>query len=266
MDMESKRLCPSDILFQQDRNNIQSEIQQASFPQEDFFRGGDAEGHTNDTSNDDFSRRDFLKTVSLTAAAAAVGANTPLLAAPPVDRHAMIAALGDVLIPSDPGDPGYKDLEPYKITDEVLKSLPGVSDADLELFHERTKEKFGGRTFLELDERQRAQFLRQITDGTAVSDAKELQTLQRVYRNTRRRVLTLYYSNFPEHEWPRDKTGAAILQPGDQGQITNPNTKQLITAWDQVGYFGSLTWEEEERRRTFVKNIHWHEGWSPFDH
>jgi len=90
--------------------------------------------------------------------------------------------------------------------------------------------------------------------------------LQRVYRNTRRRVLTLYYSNFPEHEWPRDKTGAAILQPGDQGQITNPNTKQLITAWDQVGYFGSLTWEEEERRRNLMKKIHWHENWSPFDY
>ena len=54
MDMESKRLCPSDILFQQDKGNIQSEFKRARFPQEDFFRGGHADVHTNDTSNHDF--------------------------------------------------------------------------------------------------------------------------------------------------------------------------------------------------------------------
>jgi hypothetical protein len=56
-----------------------------------------------------------------------------------------------------------------------------------------------------------------------------------------------------------------LLKPGDLHQITNPNTKQLVTAWDQIGFVGSLTWEEEERRRNFVKKFHWHENWSPLD-
>ena len=215
----------------------------------------------------DVSRRDFLKTASAVTAAVAIGTvSTTAAAAPAVNRQDMVAALGDTLLPSDPGDPGYKDLEPHKITAEVLKALPGVSDADLELFNERSKEKFGGKSFLELAEPQRAQYLQQIIEGTAVSDAKELETLRRVYRNTRRRVLTLYYSNFPEHQWPRDKNGVPILKPGDLHQITNPNTKQLVTAWDQCGFPGPLTWEEEERRRNMMKKIHWHENWNPFDY
>ena len=220
-----------------------------------------------ENEKENVSRRDFLKTVSAATAAAAVGtAATAAEAAPPINRHDVIAALGDAIIPSDPGDPGYKDLEPHKITAEVLKALPGVSDSDLELLNERTKGKFGGKTFLELAEPQRAQYLQQILDGTAVTDAKELETLRRVFRNTRRRVVTLYYSNFPEHEWPRDNRGMPILKPGDLHQITNPNTQQLVTGWDQSGFFGPLTWEEEERRRNLMKKIHWHENWSPFDY
>jgi len=212
------------------------------------------------------SRRDFLKTVSVAAAtAAAVGSATPLAAAP-ADRKAVVAALGDTLIPSDPGDPGYKDLEGHGITDEVLKALPGVSDADAALFNDKAKDKFGGKTFVELSEAQRGEYLKSVIEGGASSDAKELETLRRVYRNTRRRVLTLYYSNFPEDKWPRDKNGMPILKPGDLHQITNPNTKQLVTGWDQTGFFGPLTWEEEERRRNMMKKIHWHEGWSPFDY
>ena len=223
-------------------------------------RGGAASG-----SEPESSRREFLKTVGVTAAAAALaGSIAPVLAAPAVDRHAIIAALGDTLIPSDPGDPGYKDLEAYQITDEVLKFLPSVSDADLELFNARAKEKFDGRPFLELGEESRAQYLRQISEGSA-ADGTALETLRRVYRNTRLQVFTLYYSNFPEHRWPRDKDGMPLLKPGDLHQITNPNTKQLVTAWDQIGFVGSLTWEEEERRRNFVKKFHWHENWSPLD-
>ncbi len=140
-----------------------------------------------------FTRRDFLKTVGAATGAAAVAGPVQTLQGQgaPVGRHAIVAALGDTLIPSDPGNPGYKDLEPYKITEEVLKALPGASDAALQLLNERTKEKFGGKTFLELAEPQRAQFLHQIIDGTAVSDARELETLRRVYRITRRRVVTL---------------------------------------------------------------------------
>jgi hypothetical protein len=217
----------------------------------------------------DFSRREFLRTVGTTAAAVAVaGSGAPVLAAPVVDRHALIAALGDTLIPSDSGDRGYKDLEPYKITEEVLKALPGVDDADLGLFNERTKGTFGGKTFLELGEPQRAQYLRQIIDGSSVADPTELKTLQGVYHASRKRVLTVYYSNFPEDKWPHDANGMPVLKPGDTHQITNPNTKDIVTAWDQIGFLGPLTWEEEERRRNLVKklNIDWHENWSPFDY
>ena len=223
------------------------------------------QGINRDMGKQELSRRDFLQTATAAAAAVAVpGVGTTVFAAPSVDRHAIVAALGDTLIPSEPGDPGYKDLEPYNITEEVLKA--GVSDADLQLFNDTAKGKFAGKSFLELSEAQRAQYLRQIIDGSAATDAKELEALQRAYRNTRRRVFTLYYSNFPEHEWPRDKDGVAILRPGDQHQITNPNTKQLITAWDQIGFVGALTWEEEERHRNIVKKIHWHEHWSPLDY
>lgn len=215
---------------------------------------------------EEFSRREFMQTVTVAAAAVAVpGAGITVLAAPSVDRHALIAALGDTLIPSEPGDPGYKDLEAYKITEEVLKALPGVPDADLELFNARAKDKFGNG-FVDLSEVQRAQYLRQILDGSAASDAKDLAVLRRVYGNTRRRVFTLYYSNFPEHQWPRDADDVPILKPGDQHQITNPNTPQLITAWDQIGFAGALTWEQEERHRNIAKKVHWHEHWSPLDY
>ena len=264
MERDSKRSSRRDFLFPPEEQNQEK---RESFSQGDFFLRGEEEEPTTDTVRGDLSRRDFLKAVSVTAATAAVAGSTPpLLAAPPVNRHAMIAALGDTLIPSDPGDPGYKDLEPHKITEEVLKALPGVSDADLELLNETAKDKFGGKTFLELDGAQRAQYLHQIIDGTAVSESGQLETLRRVYRNTRRRVVTLYYSNFPEHQWPRDKNGMPILQQGDLHQITNPNTKEVVTGWDQSGFHGPLTWEEEERRRNLMKKIHWHENWSPFDY
>ena len=217
--------------------------------------------------SDNVSRRDFLKTVAVgTAGVAVAGTIAPASAAPVADRKTIVAALGDTIIPSDPGDPGYKDLESYGITDEVLKALPGVSDADAQLFNEKSKDTFPGKTFLELSGAQREDYLRSIIAGNAASDPKELETLRRVFRNTRRRVVTLYYSNFPENQWPRDKNGMPILKPGDLHQITNPNTKELVTGWDQAGFFGPLTWEEEERRRNLMKKIHWHENWSPFDY
>ena len=205
------------------------------------------------------SRRGFLKTVAVTSAAMAAGGavSTRLAAAPAVDRKTVVAALGDTLIPSEPGDPGYKDLESHGITDEVLKALPGVADADVELFNEKSKEKFGGKSFLDLSGAQRSEYLHQIIAGGAGSDAKEKETLQRVYRNTRRRVMTLYYSNFPEHQWPRGKDGFPIPRPGDLHQIMNPNTKQLVTGWDVAGFPGPLSWDEEEARRAKWMKIRW---------
>ena len=266
MDEEKKGLSRRDLLRQWDKEKNPEGMSQESYTRPEFFVRKEAEP-VKEPPKDDFSRRDFLKAATVTAATAAVaGSTTPLLAAPPVSRQEVVAAIGDTIIPSDPGDPGYKDLEPHKITEEVLKALPGVSDADWELFNEAAKSKFGGKTFLELAEPQRAQYLQQIVDGSAVSDSKQMDTLKRVFRNTRRRIVTLYYSNFPENQWPRDKNGMPILKQGDLHQITNPNTKALVTGWDQSGFFGPLTWEEEERRRNLMKKIHWHENWSPFDY
>lgn len=237
----------------------------------DFFVGDEREADAETHGGTDLapfestepSRRAFVKTVGVAAAAVAV-VKTGALAAP-ANRALVVAAIGDVLIPSDPGDPGYRDLETFKITEEVLKALPGVEEPEVTLWNDTPKKKFGGKTFLELNAEQRGQYMRSIVDGTA-ADEPTVQRLRRVYRNTRRRILTLYYSNYPEHQWPRDSNGMPILKPGDQHQITNPNTVQLITGWDQSRFHGPLTWEEEERRRNLMKPIHWHEGWSPFDY
>ena len=80
-------------------------------------------------SENNLTRRDFLKTTGLGTAAAAASLGVAERAsgqspAPAVDRATVVAALGDTLIPSDPGDPGYKTLEPFNITAEVLKGMP----------------------------------------------------------------------------------------------------------------------------------------------
>ena len=58
------------------------------------------------------SRREFLKrsgggSVALTAAAPSLGFGRSEQEFATLDRHAIFAALGDALIPTDPGDPGY---------------------------------------------------------------------------------------------------------------------------------------------------------------
>jgi hypothetical protein len=209
------------------------------------------------------SRREFLKWTG--AGSLALGAVTPGLAfvgsaaqeSPEAGRHALVAAIGDTLIPSDPGDPGYKTLEPYRITDEVLKKLDALSDADARAFNNSSSAFFGGRSFLELTEGQRADYLRMVIEGSKFSDKTELKTLQRIYRQVRTRVFTVFYQNFPENVVPRDEQGVPILKPGDKHQITNPNTKELVTGWDIAGFKGSLTWEEEEERRERFKKINW---------
>jgi hypothetical protein len=72
-------------------------------------------------------------------------------------------------------------------------------------------------------------------------------------------VLVVYYQNYPEHRLARDKNDVPILPPGDQHQITNPNTERIVTGWDVAGFRGPLTWEEEERRRAYYKTIDWQE-------
>jgi len=210
------------------------------------------------------TRRDFLKTTGLSVAALPVIA-TPAWAAQAAapaavaDRATLIAALGDTLIPDEPNDPGYRSLEAYNITAEVMKGLTALRDDDLALFNRSAAPLFGGKTFVELDEERRAEYLRLIIDGNRFDDKQLLGKLQSVYRLTRLRVMVIYYQNYPEHRLPRDKNDVPILAAGDLHQITNPNTSRLYTGWDRAAYHGPLTWEEEERRRNYFKKLDWQE-------
>ena len=214
-------------------------------------------------TNEDISRREFVKgTLAGTVALAGASSGALAMAAAPANlRHDVTAALGDLFIPSAAGDPGYKDLEPHGITDYVLKNLR-VADSMVEEFNNASKPFFQGKTFLELDWKQRAQYLETIIDGSKISDAKLRTQLQALYRASRARILTVYYQNYPEHEAKRNARGEPILRPGDYHQITNPNTKQIVTGWDVAGFKGPMEWEEEEQRRAMMKKMHpyWYEG------
>ena len=208
------------------------------------------------------SRREFLKgsgagSIAITAIAPGLGfGRSESSQAAQLDRQAIFASLGDTLIPTDPGDPGYKSLEAYKITEEVMKKLDGISDADLDAFNQGSAAFFEGRTFLQLAPSQRADYLFMIIDGSKFSDQARLKILQRVYRQTRTRVFTVFYQNYPENVVPRDAAGVPILKPGDKHQITNPNTKDVVTGWDISGFKGPMTWQEEEEcRAKFQKAV-----------
>ena len=210
-------------------------------------------------SRKDVSRRAFLKTSALSGAALAgggaiAGAQTPAGAEVFADHYSIVAALGDALVPSTP-DPGYKSLEPYNITAEVLKGLTILRDAELQDFNEGSRPYFGGKLFVQLSEVDREQYLNMIIEGDPIIDARLLRTLQKVYRLTRNRVFTVYYSNYPEHVVPRDENDVPILPPGDQHQMTNPNSKRITTGWDIAGYEPQLSWEQEEERRARVKRL-----------
>jgi hypothetical protein len=47
-----------------------------------------------------------------------------------------------------------------------------------------------------------------------------------------------------------------ILKAGDKHQITNPNTREIVTGWDIAGFKGPLSWEEEEEQRAKFKKVH----------
>jgi Gluconate 2-dehydrogenase subunit 3 len=214
-------------------------------------------------NKDRVSRREFLKRSGMGSVVITMAA--PGLALSEVEsqedllkrRHAVFAALGDTLIPTDPGDPGYRSLEPYKITEEVMKGLTTISDADLEALNDGSGAFFEGRDFLQLTESQRADYLRMIIDGSKFTDKKQLKSLQNVYAQTRSRVFTVFYQNYPENVLARDVHGVPVLKPGDKHQITNPNTKELVTGWDIAGFKGPLSWEEEEERRSKFKKLDW---------
>lgn len=211
------------------------------------------------------SRREFLKrsgagSVAVTAFAPGfILGESESPRALHAQRHAIFAALGDTLIPTDPGDPGYRSLEAYKITEEVMKGLTAIKDADLETLNNGSAVFFGGRDFLQLTESQRADYLRLIIDGGKFTNQAHLKRLQSVYEQTRTRVFSVFYQNYPENVIARDRQDVPILKPGDKHQITNPNTKELVTGWDIAGFEGPLSWEEEEERRAKFRKIDWQE-------
>lgn len=228
------------------------------------------------------SRRDFIRTTATTGTAIAAGlagvepAKTkhqgdarldtfPHIAdlqqsassrSQMVNRREVLFAIGDTLIPSALGDPGYKDLEWYGITDEVNRRLEGLSDDDLNLFN---KSSFGAlkKKFTELSESQRSDYFNLLLKDGSFKNEPLQRKLQEVYNQTREVIFSVYYQNFPEDHWPRDANRVPLLKPGDDHQITNPNTSAVVTGWDVAGYAGPLTWEEEERRRNLFKKINW---------
>lgn len=230
------------------------------------------------------SRRWFLKTASL-ASMFFWGAVSRLWSqsfgaedSPAVDLKELVAALGDTLIPTDQGYPGYRRLEGHGITDEVLKGLQGIERRDFAVLNAATRDFFNGRLFVNLSEQERTRFLQMVansfprgsfgppavtlTAGSgSLADALPVQTIetvQKIFRLVRIRVMTVFYQNFPENKIARDANRIPILPAGDQHQILDPNTSELVTGWDVANFPGPLSWAEEEDRRARWMKIHWH--------
>jgi hypothetical protein len=175
-----------------------------------------------------------------------------------VNRQAILFAIGDTLIPSLPGDPGYRDLEWYGITEEINRRLEELPDEDLDLFN-RSSAGLLQKKFTDLSESQRGDYFNRIVQkGSFKNDALQ-DKVKEVYSRVREVVFIVYYQNFPQDHWPLDANRVPLLKPGDEHQITNPNTSELATGWDLAGYSGPLTWDEEERRRNYFKKIRWQE-------
>ena len=152
------------------------------------------------------SRRGFIKKGSVGTVAVAVagvrsvsGQAAEATLPSGYDRTQVMAKLGDTLIPSSPGDPGYKDLVIYNITAEILKGVGSIPDQDLAMLNSESAAHFEGKTFVELSESQRADYLNIIVDGVNISDSRVLDRLQGIYRLVRARVFIVYYQNYPQH-------------------------------------------------------------------
>lgn len=202
------------------------------------------------------SRRRFLK-----SSAVSIGLAAPSVshAAAP-DRMQILGALGDTLVPSGRGKPGFKTFEAHGIIQEVDRTLGEIQTEDFEFFNRSSGPLFKGRTFLELREEERAGYLRAIISGERFRVPSDRERLLRIYKLVRVAVFRIFYSNFPQHRVARDARGIPVSGPGDSHQITNPNGKDLVTAWDIVGYRGPLSWQEEEARRSRAKLNHWHDN------
>ncbi len=233
---------------------------------------------TNDISRRDFVKQTVVGTAVLTGASTSLDALQGPAAANP--RKQIVAALGALFVPSKAGDPGYADLETHGITDYVMQNFP-AEGADL--FNTSARGFFDGKTFLELDEAGRGKYLAIVAEGSAVSDESDGRNLRdpsmaaptskitdmelrmklhAFYRTARRRILSVYYGNFPEHEVKRDAAGVPILRPGDTHQEVNPNSNRVRTGWDLAGFEPTMSWAEEEKTRAEAKRTlaYWREG------
>jgi hypothetical protein len=171
----------------------------------------------------------------------------------PIDRKKQIvAALGAIFIPSRASDPGYADLETHGITAYVLEDLR-ATDAVVDAFNAGAQSFFNGKAFVELDGTQREEYLTLVVDGRKITDAEQRKALQGFYQTVRRRILSVYYGNYPEHKVKRDAQGLPVIAPGDTHQQTNPNTDRIVTGWNIAGYGGLPRWEEEEAIRAAAK-------------
>ena len=230
------------------------------------------------------SRRWFVKTVSL-ASMTLWGAINRLWSqssgaqeVPEVDLGELVEALGDTLIPSEPGYPGYRRLQGHGITDEVLKGLQGIERRDFSVLNAATRNFFNGRLFVDLNESERTRFLQMVVNSFpegsfgppavalaagsgSLADSlapRAIETVQKVFRLVRIRVMIVFYQNFPENKIARDADRIPIVPAGDQHQILDPNTSELVTGWDVANFPGPLSWAEEEERRARWMKIHWH--------
>ncbi len=210
------------------------------------------------------TRRQFLKgtvtVLSATLPLENLAADEPAAA----DPRAVVAALGDTIIPTDgPQYPGYKRLEASGISTQVLNTLrhlDRVSLADLTLFN-ISAHTLLGKTFVELDETGRAAYVDGLFTGESSGIVKlepaTLTSLQKTLKLARDRILNVFYRNFPYDHVDRDENGAPI--PNQPHEIFQIKTGNLVTGWDIANYKGPLTWEEEEERRNHFKQIRWQE-------
>src|SRR5207253_5281440 len=142
--------------------------------------------------SDEITRRDFVKeTVAGTAAMVGAGMLRASAAGPGevTPEKQVVSALGSVFVPSKPGDPGYAELEKYGITDFVMKPPAragggeegegrgggaGATDwlkpESLAALNNGANAFFGGKAFVDLDEKQREEYLGIVVDGKKITD------------------------------------------------------------------------------------------------
>lgn len=213
------------------------------------------------------TRRLFLKetaaALTTTISAEKLSGAPQAATAAPQPRE-VVAALGDAIIPTDGAQyPGYKRLEAHGISTQVLnglRRLDRVTPADLTLFNNSAKALLG-KSFLELDEAGRASYLESLfgaeTKAATALDPSTLESVRKVLKLARDRILTVFYRNFPYDHVDRDENGAPI--PNQPHEIFDLKRAELVTGWDIAGYRGPLSWDEEESRRNRFKKIQWSE-------